>query len=145
MIGASERTVNQSVIYWLLHGPLPHAENHELSTEAADVLHLVGSRASIPPQFVVGSSFSERIAKEVSQCASYQRSAKIKWLTADSSLRRGAIPMQSAVSMALTGGGSFVSIWYIPDGRSSMMEIVVGVLLLAWVVLVLLGTGVEAW
>jgi hypothetical protein len=53
--------------------------------------------------------------------------------------------MQSAVSMALTGGGAFVSIWYIPDGRSLMMEVVVGVLLLAWVVLVLLGTGVEAW
>jgi hypothetical protein len=26
-----------------------------------------------------------------------------------------------------------------------MVEVVVGVLLLAWVVLVLLGTGVEAW
>src|SRR5215212_6894105 len=47
-IGASERTVNQSVIYWLLHGPLSHAENHELSTGAADVLHVELSLAIRP-------------------------------------------------------------------------------------------------
>jgi hypothetical protein len=47
--------------------------------------------------------------------------------------------------MALTGGGWFVRVWYIPDGRSCVVEVVVGVLLLAWVVLVLLGTGVEGW
>jgi hypothetical protein len=28
---------------------------------------------------------------------------------------------------------------------AAMMEVVIGVLLLAWVVLVLLGTGVEGW
>src|SRR5215203_4662830 len=48
IIGASERTVNQSVIYWLLHGPLSHAENHELSTGAADVLHVELSLAIRP-------------------------------------------------------------------------------------------------
>jgi hypothetical protein len=77
--------------------------------------------------------------------ASLFNGSRHKRLIAESSLQGASIPLQSSVSMALTGGRSSARIWYIPDGRSFMMEIVVGVLLLAWVVLVLLGTGVEAW
>jgi hypothetical protein len=86
------------------------------------------------------------MAEEVDRAeASLFNGPRHKRLKAESSLRGASIPLQSAVTKALTGDRSSARIWYIPEGRSYMMEIVVGVLLLAWVVLVLLGTSVEAW
>jgi hypothetical protein len=49
--------------------------------------------------------------------------------------------------MLLDTRTSLVSIWYIPVSLKEgvMMEVLVGVGLMFWVVVVLLGTGVEGW
>jgi hypothetical protein len=51
--------------------------------------------------------------------------------------------------MLLDTRTSLVSIWYIPVGldlkEGVLTEVLVGVGLMFWVVVVLLGTGVEGW